>query len=140
MNTGLRTTNSQTFGSLYINTSKMTAPQRKLSDKVADIVSISKLYKEADDRNIDIYILPHTKNPENIIIRYIDGWSDNFYRKNGKILQTIAQKDEISLTVANRVKKQLDKILNGKLPYPVGNPIKAAHGECDLAELRPDLF
>ncbi len=132
--------NSQTFGKLYIYSSQMNKVQKTLSDKVADSVSISTLYKMADDRNVDVYILPHTKNPNAINIRYMDGWSDNYFKNNGRFFQTSGEKDELIRTIAARVKKQLSKILTGEIKYPLGNVNDVKTKDTDLQSLRPELF
>ncbi len=131
---------AQSFGKLYIYSSKMNTVQQVLSDKVADSISISKSYRQADDRNIDVYILPHTQDPNSINIRYMDGWSDNYFRKDGRILQTAGHKDELISSIVSRVKKHLDKILNGQVKYPIGKISEKPEDSSDLKNLRIDLF
>jgi len=132
---------SPAFGKTFIYSSKMNSTQQKLSTQIEKRLYQSKEYKDADASNIDVYILPNMKNEEGIHIRYLDKYSDNFYRKDGKYLQSGMKTDDSAYLVTKRIKNQLKAILKGEIEPPENDMyFKTPYGESDLGGIRPELY
>ena len=137
----INSTNSQTFTGIHVQASKMNKVQRALSDKVAGILEYSDDYQKSIDNGVDLYFLPG-KSQNSIFIRFIDIFSDNYYRETSpkKILQTVSSKFDNPFAVADDVITKLQQLFNGKFKTPEFNLKKIINSETDVAKLRPEKY
>jgi len=136
----IRNNTPQSFTAIHVNTSKMNKTQTALSNRVADILSYSDEYQHAAKNDIDVYFFPGN-NEKSVIVRFLDPFSDNFY-KNNKVqhVQTTIESGKSKFQAADNIRAKLTKILEGKVKAPLADSEKILAGETDLANIRPEIY
>ena len=127
---------SQNFNGIKIQTSKMTQAQKDFSNNVADVLSYTDVYQRAGESGIDVCFMPSPKKKDLVRVRFIDSFSDNFYRrKDKKIVETWAVDSTNKFNFSDKVANLLNKVINGKFDSPEFDIDKIFQGQTDAAKM-----
>lgn len=132
-------TQPQSFKGIRINTSGMTDAQTKTSLRISDMLDYTDEYTKTKD-TVDVYILPG-KSEKSIIIKFMDKFSDMFYKKENKVAQASIniEKDDYNKSI-NEICDNLNKIDAGDYKSPELNVEKVLKGKTDFAKVDPDTY
>ena len=123
-------TNSPTFSATF-RTQNLKLNQKAALDSVVSLLTPSREYKWASERNFDIYFIKPNRKDGVLRAVYFDNKMGTFVRNtNGRILETDARsknpKSINCLNIAKRIQEKLNEIIGGKYkaPYWYNNPMK----------------
>lgn len=68
------------FGKTHINSSKMNATQKELSENIIEQTKNTDEFKKADKNNVDLYFLPKGKKSVNVVC--VDNDSQQVFKKD----------------------------------------------------------
>jgi len=108
--------NSPSFNAIYMP-KRLSPQQRKLTERVADILSYTPEYVDAAEKNIDVYFM----RPENggmLRVAYLDNESGMFYRAGDKVIETTSRTLAQPFKKVDRICKVLKDIVSGKYKTP----------------------
>jgi len=129
---------SQSFGAIHTQTSKMNKWQKLVSDKMYRTIKYSDKYAEMTKGSvdIDIYMLP--VNKDDVELRLVDTLSENFIKsRRGNIYKFIADGYYEYEKVADKILKAYEKVLNGTIKRPKENVSDFVNGNTDVCKIYP---
>ena len=129
---------SQSFGAIHIQSSKMNRWQKLVSDKMYRIIKYSDKYAEMTKGavDVDIYMLP--VNKDDVELRLVDTLSENFIKsRRGNIYRFIADGYYAYEHVADKVLKAYEKVLNGVIKRPKKSVSEFVSGNTDVCRIYP---
>ena len=134
--------NSLSFGSIQVGLSKMSANQRRISDRLFNSIKYSDKYSKLQfekcaEEDLDIYIL--AKRGSGVEIRFMDPYSGEFVRKDNKIVKenlygTVSETVE---AVTDKIVDIYEKIVQGVIKRPKEDVAKFMRGETEMVRINP---
>ena len=132
--------NSQTnFQGMCVNTKNMTPMQMGLTKSIARGVMGSTSWDVLCKKGVDLVILPG-KNDENVIVRFLDPISGEFFKLGRKIIQKNISIYTDIIEKSNNILQEMSDIARGVVSRPKVNPENIIEGKTDLLRMNPELL
>lgn len=112
--------------------------QRALSSCVSDMLDYTDEYVKVAD-HVDVYFLPG-KNDKSIIVKFMDSFSDMFYRIGKRQVQTSVDAGSNYAKAIENIRTKLKDISEGKFELPEYDETKFLTYNTDLAKLDPNAY
>ena len=129
---------SPSFGKTYVNYSKMTKNQYDFYDSFSMELELNDEYIDANEKDIDFYVMP--ENKESISINIVDIDSQQIIKDdNYKDLRFILNPENLSKNL-KLLFNSLKKINNNEIKRPKVDADLIANAQTDVAKFRPELY
>ena len=133
----IRNNYSPAFTGIVHNAS-LNRVQQRISGLVSDMLDYTDEYVKVRD-NVDVHFLPG-KNEKSVIVRFMDTFSDMFYRRGDSPVQaTIEVSSDYSKNVES-IQAKLKGIDEGKYSLPEYDERKFVTHDTDLAKIVHDAY
>ncbi|CDC21169.1 MAG: hypothetical protein V8R83_00760 [Candidatus Gastranaerophilaceae bacterium] len=130
------------FGKTHINSSKMNATQKELSENIIEQTKNTDEFKKADKNNVDLYFLPKGKKSVNVVC--VDNDSQQVFKKdrNKRIIHSFSTESfapEFNVGI-KKLLKTLKDINNSEIDKPHIWDHLIGTAKTDVAKMRPEIY
>ena len=134
----VRNNYSPAFTGICIKTSTMNKAQQALSRTISDMLDYTDEYVKVRDE-IDVHFLPG-KSKNSVVVKFMDMFSDMFYRKGERTVQTTLTVDGNYSKGVDNIRAKLKGIDEGKYTLPEYDELRFITHDTDLAKIDDDAY
>ena len=132
--------NSQSFGSIKIQTSKMNKIQKGISKAIADALEYTPEYQLSLNKGLDVYILPTRRRANEVSIRFIDHGSDCYLREPSHSIVNVQGTSRGIFDAADQIREELVRLCDKAFKRPNFDVEKIAEKRTDVARINPNAY
>ncbi len=133
---------SPSFGKTHINSSQMNANQNRMTDFLLNKINYCDEYQQADENNVDLFIMPDGKKAINVYCVDIGSQQIIKDNKNKELKYTFDLESTMSAFYKqmNSLLQALKNVNNNQIKRPEAKDNLIVNALTDVAFLRPGLY